>query len=79
MEFNYKKRIAIIGLLIAGLFVSFTISISLPLLPLQEVSARCPNGYHKSPSGVVKKLLIPKECHVVQMDIIEVRMVIVNA
>ena len=33
-----------------GLFVYFTISLSF-FLPIQEVSARCPNGYHKSPSG----------------------------
>ena len=33
-----------------SLFVYFTISLSF-LLPIQEVSGRCPNGYHKSPSG----------------------------
>ena len=33
-----------------GLIGYFTISLSF-LLPIQEVSARCPNGYHKSPSG----------------------------
>ena len=52
MEINYKKNIVIIiGLLIVSLFVSFTISLSFLLLPIQEVSARCPNGFHKSPSG----------------------------
>jgi micrococcal nuclease len=50
MEINYKKNIVIMGFVIVSLFVYFTISLSF-LLPIQEVSARCPNGYHKSPSG----------------------------
>ena len=52
MDINYKKNIVITGLLIIGLFGYFTISLTFLLLPLQDVSAaRCPNGYHKSPSG----------------------------
>jgi endonuclease YncB( thermonuclease family) len=55
MEINYKKKIVIMGLVIVSLFVYYTISLSF-LLPIQEVSARCPNGYHKSPSGVCEEV-----------------------
>ena len=51
MEINYKKNIVIMGLIIVSLFVYFTISLFFLLPPIQEVSARCPNGYYKSPSG----------------------------
>ena len=55
MEINYTKNIVIVGLLIVNLFGFFTISFSF-LFPIQEVSARCPNGYHKSPSGDCEKV-----------------------
>ena len=34
--------------------------ISVSYLPLQEASARCPNGYHKSPSGDCEKVIDTK-------------------
>ena len=56
MYIIYKKNIVIIGLLIMSLFVYFTISLPFLFPPIQEVSARCPNGYHKSPSGDCEKV-----------------------
>jgi hypothetical protein len=47
------------GLLIVNLFRFFTISLSF-LFPIQEVSARCPNGFHKSPSGDCEKVIDTK-------------------
>lgn len=42
--------------LIGGLIVSiFTYSILINL-PIEQVDARCPNGYHKSPSGDCEKV-----------------------
>ena len=38
-----------------SLFGYFTMSLSF-LLPIQEVSARCPNVFHKSPSGDCEKV-----------------------
>jgi hypothetical protein len=51
-----KRIIFITCILRIGIFVSITISLSFLLLPIQEVSARCPNGYHKSPSGDCEKV-----------------------
>ena len=54
-----KKYFVIICLLITSLFGSFTISLS-SYLPIQDVSARCPTGYHKSPSGDCEKVIDTK-------------------
>jgi len=52
-----ERIIFITCLLRIGIFVFITISfLSFSLLPIQEVSARCPNGYHKSPSGDCEKV-----------------------
>ena len=55
MEINYKKNIVITDLLIMSLFGYFIMSLSF-LLPIHEVSARCPNGFHKSPSSDCEKV-----------------------
>ena len=51
---NKKNIVIICFLLIISLCGYFTISLS--FLSIQEVSARCPNGYHKSPSGDWEKV-----------------------
>ena len=52
-----ERIIFITCLLRIGIFVFIMISfLSFLLLPIQEVSARCPNGYHKSPSGDCEKV-----------------------
>jgi endonuclease YncB( thermonuclease family) len=44
-----KEKIVITCISIIGLFGYFIMSLT--FLPIQEVDGRCPNGYHKSPSG----------------------------
>ena len=51
-----ERIIFITCLLRIGILVFITISFLSFLLPIQEVSARCPNGYHKSPSGDCEKV-----------------------
>ena len=51
-----ERIIFITCLLRIGIFVFITISFLSFLLPLQEVYAKCPNGYNKSPSGDCKKV-----------------------
>jgi endonuclease YncB( thermonuclease family) len=49
-----KEHILISCLSIIGLFGYFIMSLS--FLPIQEAEGRCPNGYHKSPSGNCEKV-----------------------
>src|SRR5688500_282243 len=49
-----KEKIVITCIFIIGLFGYFIMSLS--FLPIQEVDGRCPNGYHKSPSGDCEKV-----------------------
>jgi endonuclease YncB( thermonuclease family) len=49
-----KEHIFISCLSIIGLFGYFIMSLS--FLPIQEAEGRCPNGYHKSPSGNCEKV-----------------------
>jgi len=50
-----KKNFVSTCFLIISICGYFT-TISLPFLVIQEVDARCPNGYHKSPSGDCEKV-----------------------
>ena len=50
---NEKQNNIITCLLLSSLVGYFTMSLS---FPIQEISARCPNGYHKSPSGDCEKV-----------------------
>ena len=49
-----KEKIVITCISIIGLFGYFIMSLT--FLPIQEVDGRCPNGYHKSPSGDCEKV-----------------------
>src|ERR671913_721844 len=52
-----KYFVIVCFLIIISLCGYFTLmSLSIPPLVLQEVDARCPNGYHKSPSGDCEKV-----------------------
>ena len=54
--FDRRKNCLIISclLIIVNLYGFTTISLLFPIL--QEVDGRCPNGYHKSPSGDCEKV-----------------------
>src|SRR5688500_752261 len=49
-----KEKIVITCIFIIGLFGYFIMSLS--FLPIHEIEGRCPNGYHKSPSGDCEKV-----------------------
>ena len=51
---NKENNFIILCISILGLVGYFIILLS--FLPFQEVDGRCPNGFHKSPSGDCEKV-----------------------
>ena len=49
-----KENIVVTCISIIGIFGYFIMLLS--VLPIHEIEARCPNGYHKSPSGDCEKV-----------------------
>ena len=61
---NKEENFIISFISIMALFGYFIILLS--FLPFQEIDGRCPNGYHKSPSGDCEKVTDTKgmsRCH----------------